>query len=53
MRMVDVKGAYLNGELKEEIYIKQPEGFSDGTSRQAQPEFAPKQFSFGGSGSTF
>ncbi|KAF7371923.1 Reverse transcriptase Ty1/copia-type domain-containing protein [Mycena venus] len=33
MHTVDVKGAYLNGELKEEIYMKQPEGFSDGTSR--------------------
>lgn len=33
MCTVDVKGAYLNGELKEEIYMKQPEGFSDGTSR--------------------
>jgi hypothetical protein len=33
MRTVDVKGAYLNGTLKEEIYMKQPEGFSDGTSR--------------------
>lgn len=32
MHLVDVKGAYLNGELKEEIYMKQPEGFSDGTS---------------------
>jgi hypothetical protein len=33
MRTVDVKGAYLNGALKEEIYMKQPEGFSDGTTR--------------------
>ena len=32
MRMVDVKGAYLNGVLKEEIYMKQLEGFSDGTN---------------------
>ena len=30
---MDVKGAYLNGDLKEEIYMNQPEGFSDGTSR--------------------
>ncbi|KAF7334034.1 hypothetical protein MVEN_02308800 [Mycena venus] len=33
MHTVDVKGAYLNGELREEIYMKQPEGFSDGTPR--------------------
>jgi hypothetical protein len=29
---MDIKGAYLNGTL-EEIYMKQPEGFSDGTGR--------------------
>ena len=29
---MDVKGAYLNGDLKEEIYMNQPEGFNDGTS---------------------
>ena len=28
---MDVKGAYLNGHLKEEIYMKQPAGFDDGT----------------------
>jgi hypothetical protein len=30
---MDIKGAYLNGDLKEEIYMNQPEGFDDGTSR--------------------
>ena len=28
---MDIKGAYLNGTLEEEIYMKQPEGYSDGT----------------------
>jgi hypothetical protein len=33
VQMMDVKGAYLNGKLDEEIYMKQPEGFTDGTNR--------------------
>ena len=33
VQMIDVKGAYLNGKLDEEIYMKQPEGFTDGTDR--------------------
>jgi hypothetical protein len=33
MRQMDVKGAYLNGHLKEEIYMKQPAGFDDGSGR--------------------
>ena len=31
MQQMDVKGAYLNGMIKEQIYMKQPEGFNDGT----------------------
>ena len=30
---LDVKGAYLNGKLKEEIFMKQPNGYEDGTTR--------------------
>jgi len=33
LRQMDVKGAYLNGLLKEEVYMAQPEGFDDRTSR--------------------
>jgi hypothetical protein len=30
---MDVKGVYLNGVLKEEVYMAQPEGYNDGTGR--------------------
>jgi hypothetical protein len=33
IHQLDVKGAYLNGILKEKIYMKQPEGYGDGSNR--------------------
>src|ERR1700733_2881547 len=33
MGQMDITGAYLNGHLKEEIYMRQPTGFDDGTGR--------------------
>jgi hypothetical protein len=33
VKQMDIKGAYLNGILQEIIYMRQPEGFGDGTSR--------------------
>ena len=30
---MDVKGAYLNGILKEKVYMRQPEGYDDGSGR--------------------
>src|SRR3990167_2624399 len=33
VRQFDIKTAFLNGSLEEEVYIKQPEGYSDGTKR--------------------
>ena len=31
IQQLDVKGAYLNGKLTEHVYMKQPEGYNDGT----------------------
>ena len=31
VQAIDIKGAYLAAELKEELYMRQPEGFADGT----------------------
>jgi hypothetical protein len=33
IQQLDIKGAYLNGILKERVYMKQPEGYNDGTGR--------------------
>jgi hypothetical protein len=33
LRQMDVKSAYLNGYLKEEVYMEQPDGYDDGTKR--------------------
>ena len=33
IHQMDIKGAYLNGKLKECVYMRQPEGFGDGTGR--------------------
>jgi hypothetical protein len=33
---LDVKGAYLNRTLKERVYMRQPEGYEDGTKRSCQ-----------------
>jgi peptidyl-tRNA hydrolase len=33
MQQMDVKGAYLNGNLKEEIYMAQPEGYRNDSNK--------------------
>ena len=33
IQQMDIKGAYLNGTLKERVYMQQPEGFADGTGQ--------------------
>jgi Reverse transcriptase (RNA-dependent DNA polymerase) len=36
IHQLDVKGAYLNGILQENIFMKQPEGYGDGTHHVCQ-----------------
>ena len=36
IQQLDIKGAYLNGKLRERVYMKQPEGYNDGTGRVCQ-----------------
>ena len=36
IQQMDIKGTYLNGILKENIYMDQPEGSDDGTGRICQ-----------------
>jgi Reverse transcriptase (RNA-dependent DNA polymerase) len=36
IHQLDVKGAYLNGILQENIFMKQPEGYGNGTHRVCQ-----------------
>jgi hypothetical protein len=33
IQQMDIKGAYLNGILKEDVYMRQPEGYSDGSDK--------------------
>ena len=33
IQQLNIKGAYLNSILKENIYMKQPKGYTDGTDK--------------------
>jgi hypothetical protein len=33
IQQMDIKGAYLNGILKEDVYMRQPEGYRDGSDK--------------------
>jgi hypothetical protein len=33
VQKMDIKGAYLNGQLEEKIYMKQPEGYNNDTGK--------------------
>ena len=33
IQQMDIKGAYLSSILKEHVYMKQPEGYNDGTGQ--------------------
>ena len=41
IQQMDVKGAYLNGILKEKVYMKQSEGYDDGNGTTACSLFDP------------
>jgi len=45
MESVDVKTAFLYGELDEELYMRQPEGFVD--PKRPHAVFHPKQAIYG------
>jgi hypothetical protein len=36
IHQIDIKGAYLNGTLKEKVYMKQPKGYKDRTGQVCQ-----------------
>jgi Reverse transcriptase (RNA-dependent DNA polymerase) len=36
IQQMDVKGAYLNGNLKEEIFMMKPKGYGDGSNKACQ-----------------
>jgi len=41
MKEFDVKTAFLYGEIEEEVYLEQPEGFGDGSGRVYQMKQRP------------
>ena len=39
MQQMDIKGTYLNSILKEDVYMKQPKDYSDGTDNICKLQF--------------